>query len=101
MGQTHLGLGRLYTQVQRVFLATTPCCDRPDLQREYSPLRIIDIAAAHSEPLLARFPTGRRNRTIFVVDPFGNLMMRYDADADPQGLLTDLKQLLAPLTGVG
>ena len=35
-----------------------------------------------------------RSTSIFIVDPRGNLMMRYDANADPKGLREDLKQLL-------
>jgi cytochrome oxidase Cu insertion factor (SCO1/SenC/PrrC family) len=30
----------------------------------------------------------------YLVDPLGNLMMRYDADADPRGILRDLQRLL-------
>ena len=32
--------------------------------------------------------------TIFIVDPLGNLMMRYDVRQDPKGLREDLKKLL-------
>jgi cytochrome oxidase Cu insertion factor (SCO1/SenC/PrrC family) len=45
--------------------------------------------------VLAQFPTERRAASIFVVDPRGNLMMRYDAHEDPKGLRDDLKKLLA------
>jgi len=31
---------------------------------------------------------------VYIVDPFGNLMMYYQPDADPGGLLKDLKKLL-------
>jgi cytochrome oxidase Cu insertion factor (SCO1/SenC/PrrC family) len=31
---------------------------------------------------------------VYIVDPFGNLMMYYPPDADPRGLLKDLKKLL-------
>jgi glutathione peroxidase-family protein len=32
--------------------------------------------------------------TIFIVDPRGNLMMRYDSSQDPKGLRQDLQRLL-------
>ena len=32
--------------------------------------------------------------TIFIVDPLGNLMMRYDVRQDPKGLREDLQNLL-------
>ena len=31
---------------------------------------------------------------IFIVDPLGNLMMRFDARQEPKGLLSDLQKLL-------
>ena len=31
---------------------------------------------------------------VYIVDPLGNLMMSYPADANPQGMLKDLRQLL-------
>jgi len=100
MRQTHLGLGRLYTRAQRVFLATAPCCDRSYLTREYPALITLNAAAPASASLLAAFPAAQRPTGIFIVDPRGNLMMRYDSSARPEGLLDDLKQLLG-LSSIG
>jgi hypothetical protein len=55
----------------------------------------LNAGVAAGEPLLAQFPPERRVSTIFVVDPRGNLMMRYDTHDDPKGLRNDLKKLLA------
>jgi cytochrome oxidase Cu insertion factor (SCO1/SenC/PrrC family) len=100
MRQTHLGLANLIPRVQRVFLVTGDCCDRDYLAREQP--RLITLNAdgatgadgAAGAALLASFPTDGRAATIFVVDPRGNLMMRYDAHDDPKGLRNDLKRLL-------
>ncbi len=94
MRQTHLGLGNLYTRAQRVFLATAPCCDRAYLTRQYPGLITVDAATPAIAALLAAFPADRRATGIFIVDPHGNLMMRYDSTDRPEGLLVDLKQLL-------
>ncbi|HEX4024724.1 MAG TPA: hypothetical protein VHX52_08480 [Steroidobacteraceae bacterium] len=97
MHQTHLGLGRLYDRVQPVFLVTGQCCDRAFLAHEYPRLTTVDTAdpgAAAGPALLAVFPPERRATSIFIVDPRGNLMMRYDSRAAPEGLLDDLKKLL-------
>ncbi len=94
MRQTHLGLANLMPRVQRVLLATRGCCGRDDLAREQPPLLTLRADGAAGEQLLAAFPTDRQATTIFVVDPRGNLMMRYDAHADPKGLRIDLKRLL-------
>jgi hypothetical protein len=48
------------------------------------------VAAADAE-LLKAFPDAEH---IYLVDPLGNLMMRFPADADPSRLIKDLQRLL-------
>jgi hypothetical protein len=92
--QTALGLGRLGNRLQRVLLSTGNCCDRSYLASEQADLVTLDVSGAAAATLLLSFPVQNRERMIFVVDPLGNLMMRYDSSLDPKGLRTDLKQLL-------
>lgn len=101
MRQTHLGLGQLGVRVQRLLLIDRGCCaDRGQLERTYAGLLIRDESSVAGAALLASFPADARSRTIFIVDPRGNLMMRYDLRAPPKGLLEDLKQLLQ-LSSIG
>jgi hypothetical protein len=95
MRQTYLGLANLAPRVQRVFLVTAGCCDRDYLAREQPGLITLNAAGTAGATLLAQFPSERRSSSIFVVDPRGNLMLRYDAHDDPKGLRNDLKNLLA------
>jgi cytochrome oxidase Cu insertion factor (SCO1/SenC/PrrC family) len=95
MRQTHFGLANLIPRVQRVFLVTADCCDREFLAREQPNLITLNAQGSAGAALLALFPGERRAAGIFVVDPRGNLMMRYDAHEDPKGLRDDLKKLLA------
>ena len=95
MRQTHFGLANLIPRVQRVFLVTADCCDREFLAREQPNLITLNAQGAAGAALLAQFPADRRAASIFIVDPRGNLMMRYDAHEDPKGLRDDLKKLLA------
>jgi hypothetical protein len=92
--QTHTGLGRLNLRVQRVFLADSACCERGYLQREHAGVLAVDASSATGRKLVSAFPSDSRERMVFVVDPLGNLMMRYDSRLDPRGLRTDLKKLL-------
>ena len=94
MRQTRLSLNNEMHRVQRVFLAPTHCCDQSFLAREHPGLRVLDASAAAAQPLLAQFPSDGRARALYIVDPLGNLMMRYDARLPPKGLLEDLKRLL-------
>jgi cytochrome oxidase Cu insertion factor (SCO1/SenC/PrrC family) len=94
MRQTRLSLNNEMTRVQRVFLTTGNCCDRAYLAAEHPGLRIFDASTAAAQPLLALFEPQGRAQGLYIVDPLGNLMMRYDARLPPEGLLEDLKRLL-------
>jgi len=94
MRQTRLVLGNDMPRVERVFLATAGCCDERFLARAYPGLIVLDASGSSAKSLIASFPAADRPSMIFVVDPLGNLMMRYDLRGDPKGLLQDLQRLL-------
>jgi hypothetical protein len=93
MRQTRTALNTDMARVARVFLVTGQCCALGFLTREHPGLVLIDASGAAAAPLLQQFPA-QRERTLFVVDPLGNLMMSYDAKSNPRGLLEDLQKLL-------
>ena len=93
--QTRLSLNKEMTRVSRLFLATGNCCDREYLDREHPGLVVLDAAADSSlAALLEALPATEREHSLYVVDPLGNLVMRYDTRTAPRGLLEDLKKLL-------
>jgi len=93
--QTRLSLNQDMTRVARVFLATGNCCDHQYLDDEHAGLVVLD---ATSDSALAAvvnaLPATEREHSLFIVDPLGNLVMRYDTRQDPRGLLDDMKKLL-------
>jgi cytochrome oxidase Cu insertion factor (SCO1/SenC/PrrC family) len=96
MRQTYLGLAQLMPRAQQVFLVTSSCCDDAYLEREDPALITVNLDSpgdSQVAALLALFPADRAT-TVFIVDPKGNLMMRYDAHAVPKGLHEDLQKLL-------
>ncbi|HEV7714235.1 MAG TPA: hypothetical protein VGO53_01485 [Steroidobacteraceae bacterium] len=94
MRQTRLSLNNEMTRVSRVFLATASCCNREFLEREHPGLLVLDASGPEAAELLKVFPLTDRTRSLFITDPLGNLVMRYDARENPKGLLEDLKKLL-------
>ena len=94
MRQTRLALGTDMTRVARVFLVTGNCCDRTFLAREHAGIIVLDATGAPGEKLLGDFPPQDRAHSLYIVDPLGNLMMRYDVRRYPRGLLIDLRKLL-------
>ena len=94
MRQTRLSLNNDAARVVRVFLVSGDCCALQGLKAEHTGLLLADASGPAGAPLLAAIPQDRQY-TLFIVDPLGNLMMRYDARGDPKGLLQDLKKLLS------
>lgn len=93
--QTRLSLNQEMDRVNRVFLATGHCCDRDYLNQEQPGLVVVDAAAdPQLAAVVAALPATDRAFSLFIVDPLGNLVMRYDTRKDPHGLLDDLKKLL-------
>jgi len=91
--QSRLALNEKMTRVQRVFLVTGNCCANDYLAAEHPGLITLDASAPEAQALLAQFPSDR-SRSLYIVDPLGNLMMRHDASHTTKGLLSDLKKLL-------
>lgn len=97
MRQTRLALGDDMTRVQRVFLVSGNCCDQAYLDTEHDGLLLGRIDNSTGKTLLETFPDTSEAATlgrIYLVDPLGNLMMKYESDAPQKGLLEDLKKLL-------
>lgn len=92
--QTRLELNDGMSRVQRVFLVTSDCCDRAFLDSEHPGLITVRAMDDSATPLLRLFPRDPLVPEIFIVDPLGNLMMRFDLRENQKGLLQDLKKLL-------
>ena len=92
MRQVRLAQGREMERVERVWLIL----DEPPLQtlpmHEYEGTRMLRAAGS---PLLAQFAaSGSARDHIYLIDPLGNLMLRFPRDADPRRMHKDLARLL-------
>lgn len=101
--QVRAALGADRARVQRVFLAEGRCCDFGWLHLQQPDLITVQASAA-AAPLTAILqhagPSAAAADRVYLIDPLGNLMMFYAADARPKGMLEDLKKLLR-LSSVG
>lgn len=94
MRQTRLTLANEMQRVGRVLIATAHCCNTVFLQQEHPGLEVVAAEDPGTRDFLAQFPDQDRSNSIYIVDPLGNLMMRFDARQPPKGLQTDLTKLL-------
>jgi len=92
MRQVRLTQGKDMQRVERLWLVTDGAPVAPDLAKEYEGTV---VARAGAGGLAAAFPAdGRSADHIYLVDPLGNLVLRYPDDPDIKGLARDLTRLL-------
>ena len=100
--QVRIALDREMNRVQRVFIGDEDCCDLQALREAHPDLIAIQASPA-ARPLLDLLPgeaVAQNAQRVYLIDPLGNLMMFYAADARPKGMLEDMKRLLQ-LSSIG
>jgi hypothetical protein len=92
MRQLRLTQGKDQERVARAWLLDDDTRPAPDVLREYDGTIVV---SAKASPLLGKLPADRALRDhLYLVDPLGNLMMRFPKDADPSRIKKDLTHLL-------
>lgn len=84
--------GKYPERIERVWLITGGGDPSPRLRSEYDGTWM--VRAADSDLLEALPHAGQRSDHIYLVDPLGNLILRYPRDADPSRIKKDLQRLL-------
>lgn len=92
--QIHTALGKDQGRVQRLVLASagTETAGLGEVLDEHP--RMTVLAAGPGDPLRRQLPDDIDARAVLLIDPLGNLMLRFDADVGPDGILEDLEKLL-------
>ena len=90
--QLRLTQGKDMERIERAWLLSDDVTPSADVVSAYAGTWI--VRAAGSE-LLRQLPAARSlSDHIYVIDPLGNLVLRYARDADPVGIIKDLARLL-------
>ena len=91
MRQIRRAQGRQMNRVERLWIVTTPAAPAPALLAAIEGTHI----ARGDAKLAATFPAERApSEHIYLVDPLGNLMLRYPRDPIPSKIVKDLERLL-------
>lgn len=92
MRQLRLAQGKDMERIERVWLVTDTAAPDPALLRDYDGAYVVRAAG---RAILAEFPAERSSSDhIYIVDPLGNLMLRFPKDPEPGRMLKDLARLL-------
>lgn len=88
--QVHVALNKEMERIRRVLISATPlpAATLDELRRTYPDLV---VAVPANDAWRQTLGTGRG---VFLVDPLGNLMMRYPDSLDPRGVYKDMERLL-------
>ena len=95
--QVRLALDKDVNRVSRVFLFAGSEPDLGYLAAEHPDLVAASLDDEAGQSILAAFPPEPLPLSaghLYIVDPLGNLMMRYPAETPPRAILTDLERLL-------
>ena len=92
MRQTRIAQGKEQFRIERLWVLTDGGAPDPVLLQDHPGLHVWRPAEA---AFVEQFPATRdRAYPIYLVDPLGNLMLRFPAVPDPKGIMKDLKLLL-------
>jgi hypothetical protein len=94
MRQLRLMQGKEMDRIERIWLVTDDKPIETMLLREYDGMRIFRVAP---DALKAWLPVDQGTTVadhIYLIDPLGNLMMRFPKNADPNKVKKDLGKLL-------
>ncbi|MEO1573999.1 MAG: cytochrome C oxidase subunit I [Pseudomonadota bacterium] len=97
--QIRLALGRDMGRIARVLMLTAGGRAEDDLVAAHPDLRVVDDREPELLAQAERFP-GNPGDSIYLVDPLGNLMMRFERGTESKAIKADLKRLLK-LSSIG
>lgn len=102
MRQVRLALNHRMDRVQRVLLVQGPEQVEQGLLGDHPGLRVVSGSGEQYQAMLSKIGEAleaaagdmQLSDSIYLIDPFANLMMRFPADLPPKSMLKDIKHLL-------
>ena len=96
MRQQRTMMGKDRDAIERVWLITDEVPVSDDLVRDYAGTTMVRVREQDIRGLLALpdAPDASLRDHIWVIDPLGNLMLRFPRDAEPKQMIRDLTRLL-------
>jgi hypothetical protein len=86
--------GKERDRIERVWFISDEAPVRPDLLRDYAGTHLVRVPRDSLSAFLAPGADERIEDSIWMIDPMGNLMLRWPMPADPSGVKRDIARLL-------
>jgi cytochrome oxidase Cu insertion factor (SCO1/SenC/PrrC family) len=97
MRQIRLTQGKDQERIERLWLISDGQRPAPELEAQYAGTRVL---LAEGDEFTRKLPAAASaSDHVYVVDPFGNLMMRFPRDADLRRVKRDISKLLKASSG--
>lgn len=94
MRQLRLVQGKEMHRIERVWLVPDQQAVDPGLLKEHEGLHVLRVDAAALRAWLPTDAQSVEEDHLYMIDPLGNLMMRFPKDADPNRIKRDVSRLL-------
>lgn len=92
--QLRLAQGREMTRIERVWIITDNTTPTAQLTQQHPDLHYLRVSLMQLQSWLPTEPNTKLSDHIYLIDPLGNVMMRYPKKADPNKIKKDLARLL-------
>lgn len=101
MRQSRLAQKGEHTRIKRLYISTSGKANKSltNVLKEHPGLKFVSGDVAAIKDVLKQFalknkPSAGKAQRLYLVDPLGNLMMSYEKEFDPLGIVKDLEILL-------
>ncbi len=92
MRQVRQAQGKELARIERVMLLEDAVVPNENLRNEYQGTWFVNSSDSRLQSMLIAPQSARKH--IYVVDPLGNLILRFPEDADPKRMIKDMSRLL-------
>ena len=93
--QIRLAIGKDQDKLERLVLSKTKL-DWGRYKKEYPGQKYIDVSMTKFESIITVFKGNPelKSNSIYLIDPYGNLMMQYKDGTEPTGIIKDIERLI-------
>lgn len=93
--QIRLAIGKDQDKLERLVLSKASL-DWDNYKKEYPGQKYIDSSMINFDGIVSAFKSNPELKadSIYLIDPYGNLMMQYKNGAEPTGIIKDIERLI-------